>query len=81
MSESPVDALDRVFAELERLLKDPHVGEALAARSVNISLALVACDGLRAYLAGQHGRAAEDLGTAAEEIGARHRRASLEKPS
>lgn len=81
MAESPSEALGRVFSELERLLKDPRVAEALAAKSVNISLALVACDGLRAYLEGHLGRAAEDLGTAAEEIASRHRRASLEKPS
>lgn len=78
---APRDALAHAFSELERLLKDPEVGAALADKTVNISLALVACDGLRAYLEGRHARAAEDLATAAEEIAARHRRASEESPS
>jgi hypothetical protein len=67
-----------VLGELERLLKSPSVAETLA-RAVNVSLALVALDGLRAYL--KHGLAAEELGTAAEEIAARHKRARTEKPS
>ncbi|HRH00715.1 MAG TPA: hypothetical protein PLR99_30945 [Polyangiaceae bacterium] len=78
---APPEALARAFSELERLLKDPEVGTALADSGVNISLALVACDGLRAYLEGRHARAAEDLATAAEEIAARYRRASQESPS
>lgn len=78
---APPEALARAFAELERLLKDPEVGTALADSGVNISLALVACDGLRAYLEGRDARAAEDLATAAEEIAARYRRASQESPS
>jgi hypothetical protein len=73
--------LASVLGELERLLKSPSVAEALAARAVNVSLAMVALDGLRAYLDGKHGLAAEELGTAAEEIAARHKRASTEKPS
>ncbi|HQY60339.1 MAG: hypothetical protein IPF92_04395 [Myxococcales bacterium] len=73
--------LEHAFSELERLLKDREVGCALAERGLNVSLALVACDGLRAYLDGHHARAAEDLATAAEEIAARYRRASHESPS
>jgi hypothetical protein len=73
--------LAHVLGELERLLKSPSVAETLAAQAVNVSLALVALDGLRAYLDGKHGLAAEELGTAAEEIAARHKRASTEKPS
>ncbi len=78
---SAAGALERVLDELEALLKDPRTAEALAPKAVNTSLALVAFDGLRAYLEGRHGAATEELETAAEEIGARHRRASTEKPS
>jgi hypothetical protein len=72
-----------LLSELETLLKNPDVGAELAGQGVNVSLALVAADGLRAYLAGDKPRAAEELGTAAEEIAARLK-ASLElkgKPS
>jgi hypothetical protein len=60
-----------LFEELTTLLKNPDVGAELAAKGVNISLAMVAADGLRAYLEGDKARAAEDLGTAAEEIATR----------
>jgi hypothetical protein len=63
--------LDDVFEELETLLKNPDVGGELAERGVNISLALVASDALRAYLHGEKARAVEDFSTAAEEIAAR----------
>lgn len=81
MTSAQSPDLGRLLGDVERLLKTPRVAESLATRSVNVSLALVALDGLRAYLEGEHGRAAEELGTAAEEIAARHRRASTEKPS
>jgi len=81
MQTSLPEALAPALTGLERLLKDPAIGATLAERSVNVSLAIVALDGLRAYLGGQHGRAAEDLATAAEEIAARHRRMSTEAPS
>jgi hypothetical protein len=80
MASLPSDlaaALDAV----ERSLKAPSVAGELASDGVNVSLALVALHGLRAYVSGQNAEAAEDLGTAAEEITARHRRASTEKPS
>jgi hypothetical protein len=63
--------LDDVFEELLQLLKNPDVGAELAENGVNISLAMVAADGLHAYLNGDKVRAAEDLGTAAEEIATR----------
>ena len=63
--------LDDVLEELEMLLKNPDVGGELADRGVNISLALVAADALRAYLHGDKARAVEDFSTAAEEIAAR----------
>lgn len=74
--------LREVFEDLEALLKNPEVGAELAERGVNISLAMVAADGLRAYLEGDRARAAEDFGTAAEEIASRlaHSRAG-EEPS
>ena len=63
--------IDELFDELDTLLKNADVGAALADKGVNVSLAIVAADGLRAYLHGDKERAAEELGTAAEEIAAR----------
>ena len=60
-----------VFADLDELLKNPDVGAELTNRGVNVSLAIVAADALRAYLAGEKERAAEDFETVAEEIAAR----------
>lgn len=59
------------LGELDQLLKNPECGAELADRGINISLALVIVDGLRAYLKGEKAAAAEDLATAAEEIAAR----------
>ncbi len=71
--------LVELFAELDTLLKNPDVGAALAEKGVNVSLAMVAADGLRAYLQGDKRRAADDLGTVAEEIDARLAAARAEK--
>jgi CHASE3 domain sensor protein len=60
--------IDDLFDELDQLLKNPDVGGELAEAGVNISLAIVAADGLRAYLRGEKEKAAEELETAAEEI-------------
>jgi hypothetical protein len=69
MDGSRVDKeIDDLFDDFDALLKNPDVGAALTERGVNTSLAMVAADGLRAYLKGEKARAAEDLGTAAEEI-------------
>jgi hypothetical protein len=57
-----------VMDELEDLLKNGDVIEALSNKGINASLALVAIDGLRAYLEGRKAEAADDLGTVAEEI-------------
>lgn len=82
---SPSKALaeiDDLFEELTTLLKNPDVGAELAEKGINISLAMVAADGLHAYLRGDKARAAEDLGTAAEEIASRlASRASGGQPS
>lgn len=76
--------IDDLFDELDALLKNDEVGGALGENGVNVSLAIVAADGLRAYFHGDKARAAEDLGTVAEEI--QHRlagaaRSAKDKPS
>jgi len=63
--------IDDLFDELDALLKNADVGAGLAERGVNVSLAIVAADGLRAYLKGDKARAAEEFDTVAEEISAR----------
>ncbi len=72
MDPNRVDGeLDGLFDELDALLKNGDVLAALTARGVNASLAMLAADGLRAYLKGEKMRAAEDLSTVAEEITSR----------
>ena len=73
MADSKVNLgeIDDLFDELDLLLKNPDVGAGLAERGVNVSLAIVAADGLRAYLKGDKVRAAEEFDTVAEEISAR----------
>ncbi len=63
--------IDDVLDDLDVLLKNADVADALSARGVNISLALTAAYGLRAYLHGDKAAAIEDLATAVEEIAAR----------
>jgi len=64
----PMRELTGVLGELEDLLKNGDVVEELSNKGINASLALVAIDGLRAYLEGRKAEAADDLGTVAEEI-------------
>jgi hypothetical protein len=64
--------LKELFDEIEEVLKAPEALAELTAKNVNTSIALVAVQGLRAYLAGDRAQAADDLGTAAEEIRMRH---------
>ena len=64
-------SLDSLLSELEHLLKSPEAGLGLSARGVNTSIALLAVQGLRAYLHGNKAQAIDDLATAAEELGAR----------
>lgn len=73
MSEQPgtADALVELLGQVETLLRSPTVSMDLGRRGINTSLALVATQGLAAYIAGRKLQAAEDLGTAAEEIRAR----------
>ncbi len=63
--------IDDVLDDLDVLLKNADVADALSTRGVNISLALTAAYGLRAYLHGDKATAIEDLATAAEEIATR----------
>jgi hypothetical protein len=63
--------LDDVLDDLEELLKRNDVGAVLAERGINISLALTAANGLRAYIEGDKATAIDDFGTVAEEIAAR----------
>lgn len=63
--------LTRLLGEVEALLKQPSVEVELSRRGVNSSIALIATQGLAAYFEGNLRRAADDLGTAAEEITAR----------
>jgi hypothetical protein len=83
-TKGPLGELGLVLGELDTLLKNPDVGAALAERGVNISLALVGVEGLRAYLAGEKERAAEEFSTLAEEVTARlavARELARDKPS
>jgi hypothetical protein len=60
--------LNELFDELEQTLKEPTALAELTEKGVNASIALVAVQGLRAYLKGDNRQAADDLGTAADEI-------------
>lgn len=77
----PLKELDEVFEDLVTLLKNPEVGAELAARGVNVSLAIVGAEGLAAYVHGEKARAAEDLLTVGEEIRARLAAGAEGKPS
>jgi hypothetical protein len=74
----PSREVTSVMDELEDLLKNGDVIAALSNRGINASLALVAIDGVRAYLDGRKAQAAEDLSTVAEEI---RGRLELTRPS
>jgi hypothetical protein len=73
--------LDDLFDELDQLLKNPDVGAELAARGVNVSLAMTLADGLRAYVHGDKDKALLELGTATDEIAARMARSGGSAPS
>lgn len=63
--------VDQLFDELDELLKNEDVQHTLSELKVNSSIALLAADGLRAYLKGDKEAAMDDLSTAAEEIAQR----------
>jgi hypothetical protein len=73
--------LKELFDELEQVLKEPTALAALTEKGVNTSIALVAVQGLRAYLKGDDVQAADDLGTAADEIRLRHEAKSARRES
>lgn len=73
--------LDDVLDDVVSLLKNPAVSVVLTERGVNVSLAIVAAEGLMAYVHGDKARAVDDLGTVADEIKARLKISSAEKPS
>lgn len=62
------EEIGSLFDEIDSLLKNVDVVAALTDRGVNVSLAMTAADGLRAYLKGEKARAAEDFSLVAEEI-------------
>jgi hypothetical protein len=64
----PSKEIESLMDELVSLLKNPDVVGALTSRGINASLALLAVDGLAAYLRGDKQQAADDLSTVAEEI-------------
>jgi hypothetical protein len=61
----------RILQDVEGLLKDPQLALDFGRHGVNTSLALLAVQGLIAYFDGDKVRAADDLGTVADEIRAR----------
>lgn len=69
-----VATLTQLFDEIESLLKEPRIGMELGRRGVNTSIALLATQGLGAYLTGNARQASDDLLTAAEEIRSRSQR-------
>ncbi len=78
---SPLSEIDDVFADLETHLKNPDVGAELAEKGVNISLAMLAMDGLHAYLKGDKAKSVEDLTHFTEEVTARAKESAKGKPS
>jgi hypothetical protein len=68
LSFDPTRELGELLDELATMLKNPDVVSALSERGINASLALLAADGLEAYLTGDKAQAADDLRTVAEEI-------------
>ena len=79
--KNPADELDDVFDDLDMLLKNPDVAAVLAERGVNTSLAMLAADGLRAYLRGDKARAAEDFADFADEVKNRLAQSRKDAPS
>lgn len=64
----PSSEIDEILGELDDLLKNGDVATALAERGINSSIALLASQGLAAYLRGEKAQAADDLQAASEEI-------------
>ena len=64
----------RLLGEIESLLKHPSVAIDLGRHGINASIAILAAQGLTAYVEGNRVRAQEDFATAAEEIRTRMER-------
>lgn len=64
----PAHEIEAMLGELDELLKNGDVTAALAEKGINASVALLASQGLAAYLRGEKAQAAEDLQAASEEI-------------
>ncbi|MEZ4301840.1 MAG: hypothetical protein R3B70_43295 [Polyangiaceae bacterium] len=64
----PTSEIEALLGELDDLLKNGDVVAALSARGINSSVALLAAQGLSAYLRGEKAQGADDLQAAAEEI-------------
>jgi hypothetical protein len=69
-----VHAVNRLLTEVEELLKRPSLGFELGKRKINTSIALLAVQGIIAYMSGDERRACDDLETAVDEIKARRDR-------
>ena len=78
---NPLDEIESVFEDLETLLKNPDVIAALTEKGVNTSLAMLAMDGLHAYLKNDKAKAVEDLTHFTEEVAARAKESAKGKPS
>jgi hypothetical protein len=63
-----VATITRLLSDVEGLLKHPSISVELGNRGINASIALLAVQGLTAYVEGNRLRAQEDFATAAEEI-------------
>jgi hypothetical protein len=61
----------QLLEDVEALLKEPRLALDFSRQGVNTSLALLAVQGVIGYLHGDRVRAADDLGTVADEIRAR----------
>jgi hypothetical protein len=64
----PTSEIEDLLGELDDLLKNGDVATALAENGINASIALLASQGLAAYLRGEKAQAADDLQAASEEI-------------
>ena len=62
------DAILKLLSDVELVLKLSTTGNELALRGINSTVALVALQGVAAYIDGHRTLAVEDLITAAEEI-------------
>ncbi len=70
--------LKRLLGEIEWMLKEGGVVAALTGRGVNASIALLAVQGLRAYVVDDDkAQAAQDFSTVAEEIFSRLAHAAI----